>query len=83
MVVFMMDNVFSGFSVDDIDVVKEFYGMIFGFDVEVNVMGFFDLKLLCGGLIFVYVKLNYILVSFMILNFLVVDVDVVVDEFND
>ncbi len=49
MAAFTADNAFSGFSVDDIDAAKEFYGTTLGLDVEVNAMGFLDLRLRAAG----------------------------------
>lgn len=83
MAAFTTDNAFSGFSVDDIDAAKEFYGTTLGLDVEVNAMGFLDLKLPRGGSILVYAKPNHTPASFTILNFPVTDVDAAVDELND
>ncbi|KAB1862655.1 VOC family protein [Microbacterium algeriense] len=83
MAAFTTDNAFSGFSVDDIDAAKEFYGTTLGLDVEVNAMGFLDLKLPRGGSILVYAKPNHTPASFTILNFPVADVDAAVDELND
>lgn len=83
MAAFTTDNAFSGFSVADIDAAKEFYGTTLGLDVEVNAMGFLDLKLPRGGSILVYAKPNHTPASFTILNFPVADVDAAVDELND
>lgn len=83
MAAFTADNAFSGFSVDDIDAAKEFYGTTLGLDVEVNAMGFLDLKLPRGGSILVYAKPNHTPASFTILNFPVADVDAAVDELNE
>lgn len=83
MAAFTTDNAFSGFSVDDIDAAKEFYGTTLGLDVEVNAMGFLDLKLPRGGSILVYAKPNHTPASFTILNFPVADVDAAVEELNE
>ena len=80
MAAFTADNAFSGFSVDDIDAAKEFYGTTLGLDVEVNAMEFLDLRLPSGGSILVYAKPNHTPASFTILNFPVADVDAAVDE---
>ena len=80
MAAFTVDNAFSGFSVDDIDAAKDFYGTTLGLDVEVNAMGFLDLKLPSGASILVYAKPNHTPASFTILNFPVADVDAAVDE---
>ena len=83
MTAFTVDGAFSGFSVDDIDAAKEFYGTTLGLDVEVNAMGFLDLRLPRGGSILVYAKPNHTPASFTILNFPVADVDAAVEELNE
>ncbi len=83
MAAFTAENAFSGFSVDDIDAAKEFYGTTLGLDVEVNAMGFLDLRLPRGGSVLVYAKPNHTPASFTILNFPVADVDAAVEELNE
>ncbi|MGO2096632.1 MAG: VOC family protein [Candidatus Microbacterium stercoravium] len=80
MTAFTVDGAFSGFSVDDIDTAKQFYGETLGLDVSDNAMGFLELKLSSGGTVFVYSKPNHEPASFTILNFPVADVDAAVDE---
>lgn len=80
MVAFTAENAFSGFSVDDIDAAREFYGTTLGLDVEANAMGFLELRLPSGCSILVYPKPNHTPASFTILNFPVADVDAAVDE---
>jgi catechol 2,3-dioxygenase-like lactoylglutathione lyase family enzyme len=80
MTAFTVQDAFCGFSVDDIDAAKEFYGGTLGLDVEVNPMGFLDIRLASGGSILVYTKPNHTPASFTILNFPVADVDAAVDE---
>lgn len=80
MTAFAVDGAFSGFSVDDIDAAREFYGTTLGLEVSDNAMGFLELKLSSGGLVFVYPKPNHTPASFTILNFPVADVDAAVDE---
>ncbi|AMG83370.1 MULTISPECIES: VOC family protein [Microbacterium] len=83
MAAFTAENAFSGFSVDDIDAAREFYGTTLGLDVEVNAMGFLDLRLPRGGSVLVYAKPNHTPASFTILNFPVADVDAAVEELNE
>ncbi|RUQ05234.1 VOC family protein [Microbacterium sp. HSID17254] len=83
MAAFTAENAFSGFSVDDIDAAREFYGTTLGLDVEVNAMGFLDLRLPRGGPVLVYAKPNHTPASFTILNFPVADVDAAVEELNE
>lgn len=80
MAAFTADGAFSGFSVDDIDAAKEFYGTTLGLEVESNPMGFLDLRLPSGGSILVYSKPNHTPASFTILNFPVADIDAAVDD---
>ncbi|MFD5213866.1 VOC family protein [Microbacterium sp. NPDC058345] len=80
MTAFTVDGAYSGFSVDDIDAAREFYGTTLGLDVETNPMGFLDLRLSSGGSILVYSKPNHEPASFTILNFPVDDIDAAVDE---
>jgi len=83
MAAFTAENAFSGFSVDDIDAAREFYGTTLGLDVEVDAMGFLDLRLPRGGSVLVYAKPNHTPASFTILNFPVADVDAAVEELNE
>ncbi|MFD3660093.1 VOC family protein [Streptomyces sp. NPDC058659] len=74
---------FSGFSVDDLDAARRFYGETLGLKVEEEGEG--DMRMLTltlggGARIFVYPKENHTPASFTILNFEVDDVDRTVDE---
>ncbi|MDN3497399.1 VOC family protein [Planococcus sp. APC 4015] len=82
MIGFTPDDVFSGFSVDDIDAARTFYRETLGLDVRDNEMGFLELQLPAGGAVLVYSKPNHEPASFTILNFSVPDVDAAVDELN-
>ncbi|MGN7950259.1 VOC family protein [Microbacterium sp. 22215] len=82
MTAFQTTHAFSGFSVDDIDAARSFYGDTLGFDVTTNAMGFLDIHLPDGGSILVYAKPNHTPASFTILNFPVDDIDAAVDELN-
>jgi catechol 2,3-dioxygenase-like lactoylglutathione lyase family enzyme len=82
MAAFTAEDAFSGFSVDDIDAAKEFYGTTLGLEVSTNAMGFLDLRLPSGGSILIYAKPNHEPASFTILNFPVADIDAAVDELN-
>lgn len=82
MTAFDTTHAFSGFSVDDIDAARSFYGDTLGLDVTTNAMGFLDISLSDGGSILVYAKPNHTPASFTILNFPVDDVDAAVDELN-
>ena len=79
---FQTTHAFSGFSVDDIDAARTFYGDTLGLEVTTNPMGFLDIRLPQGGSILVYAKPNHTPASFTILNFPVVDVEAAVDDLN-
>ncbi|MCE4267733.1 MULTISPECIES: VOC family protein [Rhodococcus] len=70
----------SGFSVDDIDAAKKFYGETLGLKVTDEEMGIIRLHLAGGTEILVYPKPNHEPASYTILNFLVDDIDSTVDE---
>ena len=74
-------HAFSGFSVDDINAAKEFYGTTLGIEVAEDAMGL-TLKIAGGNPIFVYAKPDHQPASFTILNFPVDDIDAVVDELS-
>jgi catechol 2,3-dioxygenase-like lactoylglutathione lyase family enzyme len=70
---------FSGFSVDDLQKAKQFYGETLG--VEVNESdGWLNLHLGSGATVLVYPKPNHTPATFTILNFPVDSVDKAVDE---
>ena len=79
---FSADRAFSGFSVDDIDAAKRFYGETLGLEVEENPMGFIDIHLPSGATVLAYGKPNHTPASFTILNFPVDDVEAAVDDLN-
>jgi catechol 2,3-dioxygenase-like lactoylglutathione lyase family enzyme len=72
-------NAFSGFSVDDLDRAKQFYGETLGLSVSENPAGL-ELQLGGGGRVFVYPKENHEPATFTILNFPVDDIVRAVDE---
>lgn len=80
MTAFTADKAFSGFSVDDIDAARRFYGEVLGLDVQDNPMGFLELRLASGAAVLIYGKPNHEPASFTILNFPVADLDAAVDE---
>ncbi|KJL19812.1 VOC family protein [Microbacterium azadirachtae] len=79
---FQTTHAFSGFSVDDIDAARTFYGDTLGLEVSTNAMGFLDIRLPQGGSVLVYAKPNHTPASFTILNFPVEDVEAAVDDLN-
>jgi len=75
-------DVFSGFSVDDIDAARTFYRDVLGLEVADNEMGFLNVSLPAGGAVLVYGKPDHTPASFTILNLAVDDVESAVDELN-
>ncbi|KOG36802.1 VOC family protein [Streptomyces wedmorensis] len=79
-------SAFSGFSVDDLDAARRFYGETLGLKVEergegeMRVLG---LTLAGGAPVFVYPKEDHTPATFTILNFAVDDIDRAVDELTD
>lgn len=73
---------FSGFSVNDMDKAKEFYGGTLGLEVtEEN--GMLTLRLAGGNNVLIYPKPNHEPATFTILNFPVSDIEKTVDELTD
>ena len=70
---------FSGFSVDDIDRAREFYGGTLGLEVS-DLHGLLQLRLGGGATVIVYPKADHAPATFTILNFPVDDIDGAVDE---
>ena len=79
---FTPSGAFSGFSIDDADAAKEFYGETLGLRVTQLENGFLNLHLDSGAVVLAYVKENHEPASFTILNFEVDDVDSAVDDLN-
>jgi predicted enzyme related to lactoylglutathione lyase len=70
---------FSGFSANDIEKAKKFYGGTLGLKVSEN-HGLLTLHLAGGSNVLIYPKSNHIPASFTVLNFPVNDVERAVDE---
>jgi catechol 2,3-dioxygenase-like lactoylglutathione lyase family enzyme len=79
---FTTDRVFPGFSVDDLDAARRFYGETLGLTVSANPMGFLEIRLPAGDQVLVYDKPNHEPASFTILNFPVDDLEAAVDDLN-
>jgi predicted enzyme related to lactoylglutathione lyase len=77
---FRQTKAFSGFSVNDIQKAKEFYGQTLGLEVTEEAMGILTLHISGGGKIIIYPKPNHTPATFTILNFPVTDVEKTVDE---
>lgn len=70
---------FSGFSVNDIQQAKDFYGRTLGLEVSES-HGLLDLHLAGGTHVLIYPKANHSPATFTVLNFPVDDVDEAVDD---
>jgi len=70
---------FSGFSVNDLQKAKEFYGRTLGLEVSAEPEGL-ALRIAGGTTIFIYPKPNHTPATFTILNFPVDDIDQTVDD---
>lgn len=79
---FSTSGAFSGFSVDDINAARTFYGETLGLAVTTNEMGFLEIQLHSGAMILIYAKSNHTPASFTILNFPTDDVEAAVDDLN-
>jgi predicted enzyme related to lactoylglutathione lyase len=75
-------NAFSGFSVDDIDRAKDFYGRVLGLDASVGEMGVLDIKLGNGATVMAYPKQDHQPATYTMLNFVVDDIESAVDELS-
>jgi catechol 2,3-dioxygenase-like lactoylglutathione lyase family enzyme len=70
---------FSGFSVNDIQKAKKFYGQTLGLEVSES-NGLLKLQLAGGNSVLIYPKPNHTAATFTILNFPVDSVEKAVDE---
>jgi len=70
---------FSGFSVDDLEKAKDFYGTLLGLDLKEQPEG---LELIIAGqpTVFIYPKPDHTPATFTVLNFPVENIDSAVDE---
>ncbi len=73
---------FSGFSSNEIEASKRFYGETLGLNVSEE-MGGLGLHLAGGGEVFIYPKENHEPAAFTVLNFPVDDVDAAVDRLTE
>ena len=72
-------NAFSGFSVDDLDAARRFYGETLGIKLSDEGAGL-GLELATGGSVFIYPKVDdHEQARFTVLNFPVADIDAAVD----
>jgi catechol 2,3-dioxygenase-like lactoylglutathione lyase family enzyme len=73
---------FSGFSVNDLQKAKDFYGGTLGLEVSEGPEGL-ELSLGGGTKVFIYPKPNHTPATFTILNFVVDDIEKAVDELTE
>lgn len=79
---FQESKAFSGFSSNDLDAAKRFYGETLGLDVTEDPAGL-GLNFDSGASVFVYPKENHEPASFTVLNFPVDDIDAAVDSLTE
>ena len=73
-------HAFSGYSVDDMNKAKEFYGTTLGLKIEENAMGMLGLNFPNGQSIMIYPKPDHEPAAYTVLNFPVPDLEAAVDE---
>ncbi len=76
---FKDNNAFSGFSVNDIQKAKEFYGKTLGMNVTEE-HGLLNLQIANGSRVLIYPKPNHTPASFTILNFPVKNIEEIVEK---
>jgi len=76
---FKDSNVFSSFSVNDIEAAKQFYSEVLGLQVSDNPMGVMELHTKGNSNIMVYPKPDHQPATFTVLNILVTDLQLAVD----
>ena len=74
-----LTKAFSGFSTDNINKTKQFYGETLGLKVENNPMGILELHTEGNRPVIVYPKPDHVPATFTVLNFLVDDIEKAVD----
>ena len=76
---FKTANAFSGFSVDDLEEAKTFYGDMLGCTIEDTGMGL-DMRFPNGHSVFIYEKEGHVPADYTVLNFPVDDINTAVDS---
>jgi catechol 2,3-dioxygenase-like lactoylglutathione lyase family enzyme len=71
---------FSGYSVDDVEKAREFYGNTLGLNVKDEIMGTISVALGNGTSVFIYPKPDHQAATFTVLNFPVDNVEAAVDD---
>lgn len=80
---FRHTRAFSGFSVDDIEKARDFYGETLGVESADGGMGTLMLHVAGGTRILIYPKPDHVPATFTILNFPVPDVEQAVDRLTE
>jgi predicted enzyme related to lactoylglutathione lyase len=78
---FKESHAFNGFSTDDLEAAKKFYGEVLGIAIEEIPQGI-NLNIAGGNNVFIYPKPNHQPASFTVLNFPVEDIDKAVDDLS-
>jgi catechol 2,3-dioxygenase-like lactoylglutathione lyase family enzyme len=78
--IFTHTHAFSGFSVDNMEKARAFYGEVLGLKTSEGIEGTINIHIEGGTDILVYPKKNHQPASFTILNFPVIDVEATVDH---
>jgi catechol-2,3-dioxygenase len=73
------ENIFSSFSVDNLEQAKEFYVKVLGLEVKENSMGSIELVIPGSNNVLIYPKEDHRPADFTVLNFPVNDIDETVD----
>ena len=73
-------NSFSGISVDNLQEAMEFYVNFLGLELTDDSMGL-TLNLPGGGTLFIYEKADHEPATFTVLNFIVEDIETLIDEY--
>jgi catechol 2,3-dioxygenase-like lactoylglutathione lyase family enzyme len=79
---FKQTKAFSGFSVNDVQKAKDFYGKTLGLNVSES-HGMLTLEIAGGTKILIYPKANHIPATFTILNFPVANVEGTVEDLKE
>lgn len=77
------ENIFSSFSVDNLEQAKEFYVNVLGLEVRENYMGFLELVIPGSNNVLIYPKKDHQPADFTVLNFPVNNIDEAVDRLTE
>jgi predicted enzyme related to lactoylglutathione lyase len=77
---FRDSKAFAGYSTNDTEAAKKFYGETLGLTVTEEMAGNLTLDLAGGGRVLIYPKENHEPATFTVLNFPVADIDKAVDK---